>query len=96
MGGAELRLPYLAGTLGLPLKKAVPVNFAYPSGGAANTPFDAQDSKPYAVPLCNDGAGPRSRSGRLRGCKWAETTFTCSTDAGGFCVVVGARTGDDF
>ena len=28
MGGAELRLPYLAGTLGLPLKKAVPANLA--------------------------------------------------------------------
>jgi uncharacterized membrane protein YfcA len=28
LGGAELRLPYLAGTLGLPLKKAVPANLA--------------------------------------------------------------------
>jgi uncharacterized membrane protein YfcA len=28
LGGAELRLPYLAGTLGLPLKTAVPVNLA--------------------------------------------------------------------
>ncbi len=28
LGGAELRLPYLAGTLGLPLKKAIPVNLA--------------------------------------------------------------------
>lgn len=28
LGGAELRLPYLASTLGLPLKKAVPVNLA--------------------------------------------------------------------
>ena len=28
LGGAELRLPYLAGTLGLPLKKAVPINLA--------------------------------------------------------------------
>jgi uncharacterized membrane protein YfcA len=28
LGGAELRLPYLAGTLRLPLKKAIPVNLA--------------------------------------------------------------------
>jgi uncharacterized membrane protein YfcA len=28
LGGAELRLPYLAGPLGLPLKKAIPVNLA--------------------------------------------------------------------
>jgi uncharacterized membrane protein YfcA len=28
LGGAELRLPYLAGTLGLPLKTAIPVNLA--------------------------------------------------------------------
>ena len=28
LGGAELRLPYLAATLGLPLRKAVPVNLA--------------------------------------------------------------------
>ena len=28
LGGAELRLPYLAGTLGLSLKTAVPVNLA--------------------------------------------------------------------
>src|ERR1700680_2368155 len=28
LGGAELRLPYLAGRLRLPLKKAIPVNLA--------------------------------------------------------------------
>ncbi len=28
LGGAELRLPYLAGTLRLPLKRAIPVNLA--------------------------------------------------------------------
>src|SRR6202043_1569843 len=28
LGGAELRLPYLAGTLRLPLKTAIPVNLA--------------------------------------------------------------------
>jgi uncharacterized membrane protein YfcA len=28
LGGAELRLPYLAGTLGLPLKTAIPVNLS--------------------------------------------------------------------
>lgn len=97
LGGAELRLPYLAGTLRLSLKKAIPVNLAV----SLATLLAALPTRLYALrtasfaPFLYETTALGFGAVFGAGSGLAETSLRCSIKTSGIRITARARPGHD-
>ena len=94
LGGAELRLPYLVGSLKLPVKTAIPINLAISlltilaALPARLYTLSVAGLKPFIYETAALGFG--AALGSYLGVSLVKTRFATCPGALGFCIVAGA------